>query len=160
VVAAQQLNETRMSRLTAEEKQEFQAFMRGLDDPQATDKDILFSQFGEMFTKTDSYDPCYDHNPAGEEMCVRFDICSSVWPRAAAMKTSGELLRLARQVRCPVVAIHGDYDPTPAEGVEKPLARRLELFKFVVIEKCGHTPWIERHARENFLRTLSDVLRA
>jgi pimeloyl-ACP methyl ester carboxylesterase len=49
-----------------------------------------------------------------------------------------------------VVAIHGDYDPHPAEGVREPLSRVLSDFRFVTLEKCGHLPWIERHAKEPF----------
>jgi pimeloyl-ACP methyl ester carboxylesterase len=155
----QQLNDARMSRLTAEEKQEVQTLGKMLDDPKVTDKDTVFRRFGEILSRSDSFDPGYDDVPAGT-VSLSSDIYNAVWPRAAAMRTSGELLSLARKVRCPVVAIHGDYDPTPVEGVEKPLADRLDRFKFVLIEKCGHTPWVERQARATFLQILSDELKA
>jgi pimeloyl-ACP methyl ester carboxylesterase len=119
----------------------------------------VFRRLGELFSKTDSFDPCYDDVPAGT-VSLSTDIYNAVWPQAAAMRTSGELLSLIRKVRCPVVALHGDYDPTPAEGVEEPLASRLERFKFVLIEKCGHTPWAERQARATFFQILSDELKA
>jgi pimeloyl-ACP methyl ester carboxylesterase len=156
----QQLGDTRISRLTVEERQELKAITRMLEDPQVADKDNVFRRFGEIFSRTDSFDPIYDDGYADDIVSVSSDIFNSVWPQAAAMRTSGELLSLALKVRCPVVAIHGDYDPTPAEGVEKPLADRLERFKFVLIEKCGHTPWIERHARTTFFQILSDELKA
>lgn len=155
----QQLSDTRMSRLTAGEKQELQTLKRKLQDPQASDRDMVFRRLGELFSKTDSFDPCYDDVPAGT-VSLSSDIYNAVWPQAAAMRTSGELLSLIRKVRCPVVALHGDYDPTPAEGVEEPLASRLERFKFVLIEKCGHTPWVERQARATFFQILSDELKA
>ena len=30
---------------------------------------------------------------------------------------------MGRKIKCPVVAIHGDYDPHLAEGVREPLSR-------------------------------------
>jgi pimeloyl-ACP methyl ester carboxylesterase len=57
-----------------------------------------------------------------------------------------------------VVAIHGDYDPHPAEGVEKPLDSVLRRFRFVLLKNCGHRPWAERQARDAFYRVLEEEL--
>jgi pimeloyl-ACP methyl ester carboxylesterase len=57
-----------------------------------------------------------------------------------------------------VVAIHGDHDPHPAEGVEKPLASVLGCFRFILLQNCGHQPWTERHARDAFYRVLEEEL--
>ena len=116
-----------------------------LDDPSVSNKDSLFSRYGYLFDKTENYD-------AEPEAKDRFEtnpaIFNHVWAEAAAMRSSGELLRQASLVTCPVLAIHGDYDPSPAEGVREPLARVLTApFEFVVLKRCGHTPWLERHAR-------------
>jgi pimeloyl-ACP methyl ester carboxylesterase len=74
------------------------------------------------------------------------------------MRQTGRLLELAHQIRCPVVAIHGDHDPHPAEGVRVPLLSVLQGFRFVLLDRCGHTPWVERHARERFFRALEEEL--
>jgi pimeloyl-ACP methyl ester carboxylesterase len=63
---------------------------------------------------------------------------------------------LGRQVVCPVVALHGDGDPHPAAGVREPLTGVLKDFQFILLRDCGHTPWIERRAKEAFY----DILRA
>jgi pimeloyl-ACP methyl ester carboxylesterase len=93
----QQLNDTRMSRLTAEEKQELDAIRRILEDPRVTDKDTVFRRWGEKFSKTDSFDPIDDDGHAGDTLRVSCDIFNAVWPQAAAMRTSGELLRRQRK---------------------------------------------------------------
>ena len=85
-----------------------------------------------------------------EEIPVQFDINQRVWGFAAAMRSSGELLRLGRRIRCPVVAIHGDYDPHPAEGVQLPLKSILKDFRFILLPHCGHAPWREKEARGLF----------
>jgi pimeloyl-ACP methyl ester carboxylesterase len=57
-----------------------------------------------------------------------------------------------------VVAIHGDYDPHPAAGVQRPLAAVLADFHFILLPRCGHRPWRERHARDTFYRILEAEL--
>jgi hypothetical protein len=44
--------------------------------------------------------------------------------------------------------------------VEAPLAGRLPYFRMRLLERCGHTPWLERWAREEFFRVLREELRA
>ncbi len=56
---------------------------------------------------------------------------------------------------CPVVAIHGDGDPHSAEGIQEPLAANVKDFRMVMLEKCGHHLWCERHALETFYELLA-----
>ncbi|NIU02689.1 MAG: alpha/beta hydrolase, partial [Nitrosopumilaceae archaeon] len=77
---------------------------------------------------------------------------------AAELRASGELLKLGKLIKCPVVAIHGDYDPHPAAGVQKPLFLTLKDFRFTLLKNCGHKPWIERHARDEFYEILNNEI--
>jgi pimeloyl-ACP methyl ester carboxylesterase len=81
-----------------------------------------------------------------------------VWAEASALRSSGALIALAGEIRCPVVAVHGDHDPHPAAGVREPLERDLKDFRFLLLERCGHEPWRERHARDRFYSLLEDEL--
>ncbi|HJT25676.1 MAG TPA: alpha/beta hydrolase, partial [bacterium] len=85
-------------------------------------------------------------------------IYKSVWKEAAELRKSGGLLKAAKTIQCPVTAIHGDHDPHPAEGVQKPLSKALKDFRFILLEKCGHTPWMEKRAREDFFAALQKEL--
>ena len=58
-----------------------------------------------------------------------------------------------------IVVVHGDHDPHPAEGIQKPLSVMLRSFRFILLKNCGHKPWIEREAREAFYRILKEELR-
>jgi DNA-binding NarL/FixJ family response regulator len=78
---------------------------------------------------------------------------------AAELRNSGRLLELGKQLRCPVTAIHGDYDPHLAEGVQQPLAEILQSFRFILLKNCGHKPWIERQARDGFYAIVEEELR-
>ncbi len=101
--------------------------------------------------KADSFDPL----PQPEEaLPVDLDLYRKVWGEAERLRASDELLKQGTRIRCAVVALHGDYDPHPSAGVAEPLARVLADFRFVLLRRCGHTPWIERHAREEFFAVL------
>ena len=58
-----------------------------------------------------------------------------------------------------MVAIHGDYDPHPADGINIPLSNVLPDFRFVLLEHCGYCPWIERLAQEQFYEILAEELK-
>lgn len=131
------IQETRLNRLSEAEKREADALVATLNDPAVSDKNIPFARLGTLFTKADSYDPVILDT---DELDVRYHIYQSVWNDAAELRRSGKLLELAKHIHCPVVAIHGDYDPHPAEGVQKPLSAVLNSFRFILLEHCGHTP--------------------
>jgi pimeloyl-ACP methyl ester carboxylesterase len=143
--------ETRLSRLSKEEKAETFLLIENLDDPAVEHKNTLLTRFGELISKADSYDPLPHQS---ELLECQYDLYQNVWEQARKLRSSGELLEFGKQIQCPVVAIHGDYDPHPAEGVERPLSRILKDFRFILLQNCGHQPWIERTARERFYNIL------
>jgi pimeloyl-ACP methyl ester carboxylesterase len=146
---ASQIQATRFHRLSKEEKKEVEFLMGKLDKPGA------LSRLGTIFSQTDVYDPL---PMMEEEVNLRPDIYKSVWGEAVELRKTGKLLEAGKHILCPVVAIHGDHDPHPAEGVQKPLEGVLKDFRFVLLDKCGHTPWIERQARNEFFRVLDQEL--
>ena len=153
-----QLREIRMSRLSPEDRKAFDATVKALRDPQTEDKDAYLARLGSLARKADAYDPITDRSDEAERVGPRADVFQGVWHEAARLRRRGDLLELGGEIACPVVAIHGDHDPHPAEGVREPLAAVLERFRFVPLERCGHTPWIERQARAAFFRVLDEEL--
>jgi pimeloyl-ACP methyl ester carboxylesterase len=151
----EKMNETRFSRLTAEENAEIRELMRKFNEPKVNEKNAIFSRFGELFGKADNYDPIPIKDPPIE---TSMDIYNAVWPEGAAMRKSGELIADAGRIKKPVVAIHGDYDPHPWQGVEEPLSQRLNDFTLHLLSHCGHSPWKEREAKEPFFELLEHYL--
>ncbi len=137
--------ETRLSRLGGKEKKEALSLLTALSSPALHNN--TFTRFAELMSKADSYDPLPQER---EVLPFNPDIYQRVWEQASKLRSSGELLKLGERIQCPVVAIHGDYDPHPFEGVKAPLFRVVKDFRFILLEKCGHYPWLERNARERF----------
>jgi pimeloyl-ACP methyl ester carboxylesterase len=152
------LQSTRMSRLSAEERTEFDAIIEALGDPVTGDKSMLLARLGTLTSKTDQVDPIPNASEETDRVDIQGDIFQAVWDDAAELRRSGKLLALGQDIECPATAIHGCYDPHPAAGVEKPLSAVLGDFQFILLKGCGHTPWIERLARNEFYGILEREL--
>jgi pimeloyl-ACP methyl ester carboxylesterase len=153
------IQEVRLSRLSEAERAEYNAIIEMLDGPTAEGKPAAFARLGALASKTDTYDPIVGALDQTGSARGQGNVFHEVLREAMEMRRSGELLALGGLIRCPVVAIHGDYDPHPVEGVQGPLSAILVSFRLILLEKCGHKPWIERHARESFYRVLQEELR-
>ena len=142
----------RLSRLSEDERAEALSLMDTLNNPATSDKNTPLAQLGKLIAKADSYDPL---TLDSEVLECQYDIYQNVWKQAKELRSSGKLLELGRNIQCPVVAIHGDYDSHPPQGVKDPLSRILRDFRFILLENCGHYPWLERAARERFYSILN-----
>lgn len=119
------LHETSMSRLTDEEKMEFEAIIKALGNTATDGKDVLLARLGALASKTDTYEALPNQGDGLDAVCQRGDIFQSVWEVAAKLRRSGELLDFGKCIQCQVIAIHGDYDSHPAEGCRHPTPSAL-----------------------------------
>jgi pimeloyl-ACP methyl ester carboxylesterase len=152
---AADITQARLGRIDKEDKVEAYSLVEVLNDLASGDKNTAFARLGKLISKADSYDliPYKD-----EALEYQFDVFQEVWGQASQLRISGELLELGRKIRCPVVAIHGDYDPHPYQGIEEPLSHVLKDFRFILLENCGHRPWFEKAARDEFYNILKKEL--
>lgn len=147
--------ETRLSRLNKEERLKVHNLKEALNDPGGKDKNSTLAQLGRLLSKAYSFNPLpFD----SEVLECQYDIHQSVWKEAIELRQSRKLLKLGKQIKCPVLAIHGDYDPHPSEGVESPLSQMVKDFRFIPLKNCGHEPWIEQTAKERFYEILKEEL--
>lgn len=146
----------RRSRLSGSEAADADRMASLMNDSRAEVRNEAMANIAEMFSRIDAFDLIAEE--AENKVFYDADIFKNVWPQGAALRKSGALLNIGRSISCPVLAIHGDYDPHPAEGVNKPLQAMLKDFKFVLLEKCGHKPWIEKQCSELFYQTIADYL--
>lgn len=149
-----ELKEKRFSRMSPEERAEADEIIEYLYSDGIEKKDEKLARLGELVEKSDNYDTEEIKTDSTDRVKVEGNTYQQVWDEAENMRRSGQLLKYGAKIKCPVVVIHGDYDPHPAEGVREPLSRTIRDFSFHLLEKCGHTPWKERHAREEFYRIL------
>lgn len=145
----------RLARLNASERAEAEALLEAISNPGSPADDATLARVGALFERADAYDPLPGaQNPVE----VNLKIYNGVWPAAVELRRSGKLLALADHIHCPVVAIHGEDDPHPVEGVAAPLAPLLANFTLLSLPHCGHHPWAERQARDAFFEALETAL--
>ncbi len=145
---------TRLSGLSREESKEVFDLNSALSSLNPDKK--LFKRFAELMTKADTYDAIEDIPKP--KIVLDPIINKNVWREALSLRRSKILLKYTEKLRCPIIAIHGENDPHPYEGVKGPL-KQLDLdLTFHLLEKCGHRPWIEKHARNEFIRIMKEQI--
>lgn len=150
-----EIMDTRLARLSRKEQEEVKSIMIQFDTAPADHQPSLFQRLGDLMEKADAYDPLPHEN---EEIDYQPALFRSVWADTVKLRQTGFFVEQAKHIRCPVVAIHGEHDPHPAEGVEKPLSPILPDFRMIQLKHCGHTPWYERQAKGQFLDILNKEL--
>jgi pimeloyl-ACP methyl ester carboxylesterase len=156
---ARQILPTRLSRLDEAERHEAEGILKALEGATCSCGDRDFARLGEIISSCDAFDPIVGPRSGiqANALC-QAQIYQSVWKEAELLRGTGELLEMGRRISCPVVAIHGDWDPHPAEGVAEPLSSVLENFRFILLANCGHKPWIERLAKDEFYSILETLM--
>jgi pimeloyl-ACP methyl ester carboxylesterase len=152
---AANIMKTRISRFGKEDEESFIRLTEILNDPSAKNRNEALCDFGKLMSKVDTYDPLPHED---EVLECNYESFKGVWEEASQLRKKGKLLEFGKGIHCRVVAIHGDYDPHPFEGVKEPLYRVLKDFRFFLLEKCGHQPWIERKARDKFYNILKNEI--
>jgi len=152
------LNENRLSRLSSKEKNEFQFIVYELNSPGAEEKEKKFAMLGELVSKTDNFKTIEIEIEEQDRIRSEGNTFQLVWNEASKLRKTGSFLEFGKQIKCPVVAIHGDYDPHPAEGIKIPLKNVIEDFRFYLIKKCGHSPWKERYAENQFYKIIREEI--
>jgi pimeloyl-ACP methyl ester carboxylesterase len=153
-----QLTKTRFERLSTAEQDAFNQAILAFNQSDSPNREDALAHLGILAGKADNYDPLPDPDGGKDRFPLRGSVYQGVWESAAALRRSGELLNLGKKIHCPVTAIHGNYDPHPAAGVCDPLSSIIRDFKFILLDHCGHTPWLEKQARDNFYQSLKTEL--
>ncbi len=156
----QKMNETRAARLSNEDKARLKGLAErsGELEPGAQRQKEMFAEMGRIMSRVDSYRPIDADDGDGKILEFQPELYRKLMPEAIALRKSGELLRIGERIECPVVAIHGDHDPHPYSGVKEPLSGQVRDFRLTLLQNCGHSPWNEELAREEFYRILRQEL--
>lgn len=149
------INETRFKRLTEKDILELNKLKEKLNDPEQKNKKEIFKKFGELSSKADYFKPI---SFSDDILDYQPDIFQTVMREALYLRKSGKLLKMAGRLKCPVVAIHGNYDPHPYKGVEETLKKVIKVFRLILLQDCGHYPWNEVNVKEKFYDSLAKEL--
>ncbi len=153
-----QIKERRRQNLSVRDQEELERLTARLEQggPRGAEADGMLARLDDLARLSDCYDPL--QSPAEELLPVDGEKYNAVWGEAAALRSSGALLNRFRNLTRPVTFIQGRQDPHPAAGISEPLAGSGLDYKLHVLDRCGHSPWLERQAREHFFAVLKREL--
>lgn len=150
-----QIGERRKRNMPPEETEEFDRILRRLEEG-ACEKGEYLRRLGEICDRADGYQ---EEKSFEDQAEVNGELYEKVWKEAAGLRKSGELSERFKRIACPLTLIQGIADPHPPEGVIRPLRDGNVEIKSYVLKQCGHTPWREKYAREEFAGVLFSELK-
>ena len=148
---AQRIMETRLTRLSSEEKEELKDCLSGQAKVAPQEEKLLEAKIRALLEKSDGHDLLDLPRPP---IAFSYEIYAHVNEEAKRLRKEGVLVELLAQLSVPIVAIHGEYDPHPYQGVEEPLRLYAKNFQFHLIKDSGHCIWRERRGEKELLELL------
>jgi len=135
-------------------QRELEERLRSERDPKG--RDLALASLGKLFSALDSYDLLDEAALAPVPAPLPVDSVGSVqtWQDVLRLQSEGIEPQIFANIAVPVLMLHGDHDPHPGPCTCTSLRQYVPQLEYVELEKCGHQPWRERHARTRFLDTL------
>lgn len=144
----------RKERMSPKEAREFDRILSRLKDASGK-KDEYVRRLGELCDRADGY---REEEALRDKSEIDGYLYEKIWKEAAGLRRSGELLERFQNISCPLVLIQGAVDPHPPQGVIRPLRDRNVVVNAYVLARCGHTPWRETCAGDDFAEILFSEL--
>lgn len=150
--ARERMNAVRRERLGPDLKERMTRLEATVKDP-----DKRLAIFGRWMQEADSYDlvirrqETLEFDAAGHEQ---------TWADMMRLQEEGVYPAAFAAIKGPVVMLYGNYDPHPGEMIFDGLRKYMPQLEYRQWEKCGHYPWLERAARDDFLAVLKAWLTA
>lgn len=119
------------------------------------DADARLSAIGDLLTAVYGFDPV--PGDAGFEACDARGH-EETWADMLRLQAEGAYPAAFSAIESPVLMLHGAFDPHPGAMIRASLLPHVRQLEYVEWERCGHYPWLERHAREPFFATLREWL--
>jgi pimeloyl-ACP methyl ester carboxylesterase len=141
-----QLEATRTERINGDLRKRLDALEREYASP-----DERLRAMGRLYRQIDSYDLI-----ACEDETVSCDAQAHIetWNDMLRLQAEGVHPAAFANIYLPVIMLHGAYDPHPGRLIRDGLKHYMPQLEYVEFERCGHYPWLERAAMQDFHSTL------
>jgi pimeloyl-ACP methyl ester carboxylesterase len=105
--------------------------------------------------------PLYSY--AVGSVAAGFETCDArahqeTWDDMMRLQAAGIYPQAFETIRVPVMMLHGAADPHPGQMIRASLEPYLEQLEYREWDRCGHYPWLEPAARDDFFRVLVEWL--
>jgi pimeloyl-ACP methyl ester carboxylesterase len=129
-----------------------QRFERAL---QISDPNDRFHELGKQTLELYSYDLA----TTDQEIDESEPGCSeSTWEDMVRLQNEGVYPATFGAIKSPVLMLHGAVDPHPGKMIKASLTPYLPQLEYREWDRCGHYPWLEKSARDEFFSVLRNWL--
>lgn len=145
-------------RLTDDDRAHVKRIEADISDP----RERMARQY-EIIRSVYEVDPLDEADLGGRidtDMPLDAEAHRQTWQDMLARQEAGDFPAAFAAIRSPVLMLHGTYDPHPGEAIRDSLAMVIPQLEYHPLDRCGHSPWRERHARKEFFGVLIDWLKA
>jgi pimeloyl-ACP methyl ester carboxylesterase len=116
----------------------------------ATSRELLMRRLGAAFGVIESYELLDPDDTERNELPPDPEGHRETWQDVLRLQAEHIEPELFAAIRVPVLLIQGDTDPHPGAMIRDVLRKHIPQLEYIELERCGHEPWRERHARETF----------
>jgi len=141
-----QLRQTLEQRFTAPIRAQLEHIERTEADP-----DDRLAAMGRVIQPAYGYD--LDPTPGGDAICDA-QAHEQSWQDMLRLQADGVYPAAFAHIASPVLMLHGVADPHPGAMIRESLLPFLPHLEYSELAQCGHSPWLERHAANEFYRVL------
>jgi len=146
----QQMETIREKRMDANFHQRTAQLDRKYPDP-----DVRLAVLGSMYQQLDSVDLIEVKNDLHQCDAAAHE---QTWADMIRLQDAGVYPKAFAAIKVPVLMLHGDDDPHPGAMIRDCLRVYLPQMEYHAWPACGHYPWLEKAAREDFYHTLINWL--
>jgi pimeloyl-ACP methyl ester carboxylesterase len=117
-----------------------------------TDMDRRRAAVGRLMTRVYGY----DIEDVTDDVAVVDAVAhEQTWADMVRLQRDGIYPAAFAAIGVPVLMLHGDVDPHPGRLISEDLRRYVPQLEYLELPRCGHSPWLERQARQAFFKTLT-----
>jgi len=121
------------------------------------ERDLILGKLGALHMNAESYDIDSTPDPA-DNLPVDEAGHVETWNDVLRLQRDGIEPQTFRAVTTRVLMIHGSEDPHPGGLTRELLRRYIPQLEYIELDRCGHEPWRERHARDRFVALVQEWL--
>ncbi|MBL7214523.1 MAG: alpha/beta hydrolase [Phycisphaerae bacterium] len=146
IASRERMNALRQQRMTQYVFGRLKERMKSIDDP-----DECLKLLGKMMMQVDSYDLMHV-----DDEVVYYDALGheQTWRDMMRLQREGVYPAAFKTIHVPVLMLHGNEDPHPGQMIRDTLKIYLPQLEYYEWQRCGHYPWLEKTAHEDFYAVL------
>jgi pimeloyl-ACP methyl ester carboxylesterase len=114
-------------------------------------RDALFGELGALYMEAESHELLDVSGDSANDLAADEAGYRETWNDVLRLQREGIEPAAFRGISARVLMIHGAVDPHPGASTRDVLSRFVPQLEYVELDRCGHEPWRERHARDRFL---------